>query len=159
MSKLKISNIETVERESVGNEASFAAKVGRFTSLLGMKGFGMSVVEVEPGKKAWPYHLHYGEEEMFVILKGEGTIRYDDEHHPIKPGDVIYTPPGDGTAHQIINTSDAPLQYLAMSTQQLPEVCYYPDSGKYGSYFSRDEGDVDAFMAHERSEEDYFKGE
>ena len=33
-----------------------------------------------------------------------------------------------------INTSDAPLKYLSLSTREFPEVCEYPDSGKYMAY-------------------------
>lgn len=31
---------------------------------------------------------------------------------------------------QIINTSDAPLKYLSVSTKEQPGICEYPDSGK-----------------------------
>ena len=44
---------------------------------------------------------------------------------------VVFTPTGPGTAHQIINTSDAPLTYLALSTKRSPDACYYPDSDKW----------------------------
>jgi uncharacterized cupin superfamily protein len=127
-----------------------------------MKGLGCNVIDLEAGNKAWPYHLHYGHEELFVVIKGSGSIRFDGELHPIKTGDVIYTPPGDGTAHQIINTSNESLQYLALSTKQSPETCFYPDSGKYGSYFSKGEstdGERGAFIAHESSQMNYFEGE
>jgi uncharacterized cupin superfamily protein len=87
-------------------------------------------VVVPPGKKAWPYHLQYANEEMFVILEGAGTLRYDGERYPIKAGDVISTKAGSGTAHQIINSSDAELRYLAISTMIHPEISEYPDSGK-----------------------------
>ena len=29
------------------------------------------------------YHLHYAEEEMFVILEGQRTTRYDGAKHPV----------------------------------------------------------------------------
>jgi uncharacterized cupin superfamily protein len=85
---------------------------------------------VPPGKKAWPYHLHHANEELFVILDGSGTLRHDDERYPIKAGDVISTGTGKGTAHQIVNTSDAELRYLAISTMIHPDIAEYPDSGK-----------------------------
>ena len=44
---------------------------------------------VPPGKKAWPYHSHYANEEMFVVIAGEGTLRYGGDAYPVKPGDVI----------------------------------------------------------------------
>jgi len=159
LTKLSISNIDSVDKKAVGNGDSFEAQVGSFTSLFNMKGLGCSVVELAPGKKAWPYHLHYGQEELFVVLDGYGTIRFNDEKHAIKPGDIIFTPPGEGTAHQIINTSNENLKYLAFSTEENPELCYYPDSGKYGSYVKIDDGDMKVFLAHESNKVGYFDGE
>ena len=48
----------------------------------------------------------------------------------VKAGDVIFVPPGAEYPHQLINTSDAPLKYLTISTRDQPEICEYPDSGK-----------------------------
>ena len=62
----------------------------QFTRLLYEQG-GWSC----PG---WPFHLHYGQEELFVVLAGEGTLRYDDSETPIRTGDVIFAPTGDGSA-------------------------------------------------------------
>jgi len=53
---------------------------------------------------------------------------------PIKAGDVITIPPGPEYPHHIINTSDAPLHYISISTQKEPEICVYPDSGKIGAF-------------------------
>ena len=115
---------------------------------LGTRQIGCTLVVLEPGKRAWPYHLHYAEEELFVVLEGEGTLRYDDEEFPIRSGDMVLTPPGPDTAHQIINTSETKLRYLALSGKRRPEVCYYPDSGKYGAYLG--EWREDAFIAKGR---------
>jgi uncharacterized cupin superfamily protein len=92
---------------------------------------GASFDIVPPGKRSCPYHFHYAQEEMFVILEGEGTLRVAAEMIPIRAGDVIDIPPGPDYPHQIINTSNAPLKYLSISTKEYPEVCEYPDSGKY----------------------------
>jgi uncharacterized cupin superfamily protein len=95
---------------------------------------GAGIDILPPGKRACPYHFHYAQEEMFVILEGAGTLRVAGEMIPIRAGDVIDIPPGPEYPHQIINTSDAPLKYLSISTQELPEVCEYPDSGKYVAF-------------------------
>jgi len=69
---------------------------------------------------------------MFFILDGSGELRYGDARHPIRAGDIIACPPGGPeTAHQIINTGDAEMRYLAVSTMESPDICEYPDSGKY----------------------------
>ena len=35
---------------------------------------GASIDIVPPGKRACPYHFHYVEEEMFIVLEGSGTL-------------------------------------------------------------------------------------
>lgn len=153
-------NIAAVEKITVGNGKNFNAAVRRFTGPLQMKNLGCGYVEVPPGKKAWPYHLHYGIEEIFIIMKGTGLLRYDGEQYDLAEGDVIYTPAGDGTAHQIINNSNQPLCYFAVSTMQLPDICHYPDSRKYGAYYDDGaDGGVKAFIARDSSHLDYFDGE
>ena len=64
---------------------------------------------------------------------GEGTLRKADEEYPIWAGDFICSPPDQEQPHQIINTSDDPLHYIAVSTMRSPDVVEYPDSGKVGA--------------------------
>ncbi|WP_170287428.1 cupin domain-containing protein [Halioglobus maricola] len=159
MSDLPRSNFNNIELRRVGNGEGFSASAARFGDLLGMERMGCSIVELAPGEKGWPFHLHYGEEELFVVIEGTGLMRYGDGEHSIGPGDVLFTPPGEGTAHQIINNSSAPLRYLAMSTHADPAMCYYPDSGKYAAYAQQPDGSWKAFIAHESSQVDYYEGE
>ena len=105
-----------------------SARLARGTAALKM---GASIDVLEPGKRGCPYHLHHAQEEMFVILEGAVTLRVAGEMLPIRAGDVAFIPPGPEYPHQIINTSEAPLKYLSFSTNETPEICEYPDSGKY----------------------------
>ena len=155
--KVPIINLADLPLEAYGKGGQFAAMLGRAGATLGTRQIGCTLVVLEPGKRAWPYHLHYAEEELFVVLEGEGTLRYDDEEFPIRSGDIVLTPPGPGTAHQIINTSETKLRYLALSGKRRPEVCYYPDSGKYGAYFG--ERREDGFIAKAESAVDYWLDE
>jgi uncharacterized cupin superfamily protein len=121
---------------------------------------GAGVDILPPGKRSCPYHFHYAQEEMFIILEGEGTLRVAGEMIPIRAGDVIGIPPGPEYPHQIVNTSNAPLKYLSISTQEVPEVCEYPDSGKYLAY-SRTKGPLlDGGRMHRPDADlDYWDGE
>jgi uncharacterized cupin superfamily protein len=97
---------------------------------------------------------------MFVILEGQGTLRVAGEEIAIAAGDVIGIPPGPEYPHQIVNTSDAPLKYLSISTQEHPEVCEYPDSGKYGVFTGADGPLVQRRRLHRAdSALDYWDGE
>jgi uncharacterized cupin superfamily protein len=71
---------------------------------------------------------------MFVVLQGRGTLRVAGEMVPVRAGDVVFIPAGPEYPHQFINTSDEVMKYLSFSTQERPEVCYYPDSDKIGAY-------------------------
>lgn len=68
---------------------------------------------------------------MFLILEGEGELRFGDQRYPIRKHDVIACPTGGAeVAHQIINTGTTPMRYLALSNLAEIDVCEYPDSGK-----------------------------
>jgi len=84
---------------------------------------------VPPGATAFPFHMHCINDEALYILKGQGTLRIGDERVPVGPGDFIAHPAAT-VAHQLVNDSDAPLEYLAMSTVHSGEIVLYPDSDK-----------------------------
>jgi uncharacterized cupin superfamily protein len=120
---------------------------------------GASVDLLPPGKRSCPYHLHHAREEMFIVVQGSGTLRVAGELLPIAAGDVMFLPAGPEYPHQIINTSDAPLQYLSISTMQTPEISEYPDSNKHGVWVDR--GATVVFEARHRNggDLDYWDGE
>lgn len=109
----------------------------RIGPMIGVKDLGISYSEVQPGMSSCPFHNHHVEDEMFIILEGEGTYRFGTESYLIKAGSVLGAPAGgQETAHQIINTGTTVLRYYGISTMSLADVCEYPDSGKFG-VFSR----------------------
>jgi hypothetical protein len=68
---------------------------------------------------------------MFLILEGEGELRFGDQRYAIRKHDVIACPTGGPeVAHQIINTGTSTMRYLALSTLSEVDVCEYPDSQK-----------------------------
>ena len=127
-----VMNVDDVEYRDWGAGGRYQAELGSMSPQMGARKLGYNVVRLAPGKCAWPYHLHHANEEMFVVLEGEGTLRLNGEEHPLRKGDVICCPTGAEGAHQITNSSDAELKYLAISTMQSPEVAQYPDSDKVG---------------------------
>ncbi|MEP6876868.1 MAG: cupin domain-containing protein [Burkholderiales bacterium] len=123
---------------------------------------GVSIDTVAPGMRACPYHFHYAQEEVFIVLEGEGTLRVAGEMLPIGTGDVMFIPPGPDYPHQIINTSAAPLKYLSVSTRESPEVVEYPDSAKYLAVAAGTlNGERQSFgrMHREQDDLDYWDGE
>jgi len=130
--KTPVVNIENVPFVKRSQGERFEAQIAPVGAELQSRKLGFNVTVVPAGKRAFPYHAHRGNEEMFFILEGEGSVRIAGNTHKIRKGDFIALPPGRDSAHQIINDSSAPLRYLAVSTMETPEVVEYPDSGKLG---------------------------
>lgn len=133
-------NLDDIELQSVDagmtptgkNADSYDIRWGEIASRIGARKLGYNLTVVAPGKRNCPFHNHRVEEEMFFILEGSGELRYGDARHPLRAGDIIACPPGGPeAAHQIINTGDGELRYLAVGTNETPDICEYPDSGKY----------------------------
>lgn len=129
-----IRNFHEAPRERFVRAPRYDSESASLSKGTAAKQLGASFDIVAPGQQSCPYHYHHAEEEMFIILQGEGTLRVAGEMVPIKAGDTIFIPAGPEYPHHIINTSNAPLHYLSVSTKAAVEVCGYPDSGKLGSY-------------------------
>lgn len=146
--------------------AHFKARMGAVGAKIGAQKLGYNVTVLPPGKRAFPFHSHRVNEEMFFVLEGSGEIRVGGQTHPIKQGDFIACPPGGpDSAHQIINTSDtAELKFLAVSTMLSPEIAEYPDSGKFGVIARHESGkdakpEVMRFIGRMEMAVDYWEGE
>jgi uncharacterized cupin superfamily protein len=146
-------------------EQYHGAAIAPISPLIGAQRLGYNFTTVPPGKCAFPAHNHYGNEEMFFILEGTGEVRIGEERHAIRSGDVIACPVGGiETAHQIRNTGDSDLKYLAVSTMQTPDLVQYPDSGKTGAahFMERDEQGIPKairVLGREKDNLDYWDGE
>ena len=113
----------------------FGSRSGSIGTRIGARLLGYNITAVAPGKRAFPLHNHHANEEMFFILQGTGELRVGKEKFPIRKGDFIANPPGGPEhAHQLINTGNEELRYLAVSTMIVPETVEYPDSGKVAAY-------------------------
>ena len=126
-------NLADVEFDDVEENGYFTSRRALFSAGIGASKLGYNLSELPPGKAQCPFHAHREEEEMFLVLEGEGELRFGDQRHRIRRYDVITCPTGGAdVAHQIINTGSVPLRYLAVSNLASTEVCEYPDSGKVG---------------------------
>jgi len=162
--KPRILNIENVSSTKRSHGESFEAQIQPVGVAIDSRMLGFNVTIIPPGKRAFPYHAHRGNEEMFFILEGEGSIRIAGTTHAIRKGDFISLPPGRDSAHQVINDSKGPLRYLAVSTMQVPEVVEYPDAGKIGVIAGTSGGrppaeDSIRHFTHVKDGVDYWDGE
>src|SRR6187200_268487 len=151
----RVINLDELKLEHFENGNKFEGESVRIGPKIGAKDLGFSYDVVPPGKISCPFHSHRGEEEMFFIVKGEGTLRYGQETRKVRAGDFICCPVGGPeTAHQIINDSNDVLAYISVSTMMPAEVCEYPDSGKVGAF-----GGGVRHMTRTDQAQDYWTGE
>jgi uncharacterized cupin superfamily protein len=142
----------------------FDARLGQVGTRIGARKLGYNITVVAPGQRAFPFHSHRINEEMFFVLEGSGEVRIGSERFALRSGDLLACPPGGPeTAHQIINTGTADLKYLAVSTLEYPEICDYPDSGKFlvSERQRNADGSVEGFRFIGRTDAavDYWEGE
>ncbi len=143
----------------------FDARMGFIGPRVGAQKLGYNITAVPPGKRAFPFHNHQVNEEMFFILQGTGEARIGAQTYPVREGDVIACPAGGKeAAHQITNTGTEELRYLAVSTKLSPEICEYPDSGKFGvlaEFVAGADGKPQrfVFVGRENGSLDYWEGE
>lgn len=130
-----IANLDDVEFDDIEDNGVYTSRRALFSAGIGARKLGYNLTVLLPGKAQCPFHSHRGEEEMFLILDGEGELRFGSERYPLRRHDVIACPTGGPeVAHQIINTGNVDLRYLAVSNVEGVEVCEYPDSGKVGIF-------------------------
>ncbi len=96
----------------------------------GSRWTGLRHIEVDAGALTGPPHVHSAEEELFVVLEGDGTLElWPDEHQPVRAGSVVARPPGTGVAHAFRGGENG-LTLLAWGTREPNDICWYPRSKK-----------------------------
>ncbi len=91
-------NLDDVEARTV--ERSRIARARRnLGAAVGSISTGLQHVVVAPGKLSAPLHCHSLEEELFVILEGDGVLLLDDRETSVLPGHVVSRTNGTGVSH------------------------------------------------------------
>jgi len=132
MSGSRVIHSDDLPWEEGGHGDLFAHRRRRLGRESGGLQLGCSMIELDPGKTAWPFHYHRANEEALYLLAGEATLRLGSERVRVRAGDYVALPAGPDDVHQLTNTGTEPVRYLVISTTVTPDVCVYPDSGKVG---------------------------
>lgn len=82
---------------------------------------------LKPGAKSAKMHSHSLQEEFFLVLKGDGTLRVNDQEYAVRTGDCFAKPAGQQIAHQFINTSNDLLEILDVGIPDPNDEIFYPD--------------------------------
>jgi uncharacterized cupin superfamily protein len=127
-----IVNVQHVQPEVRGGRGR--RDLGR---AAGSRWTGLKYIELNPGVLSGPPHVHSAEEEILVVLDGDGTLELtpsqppssEPETLPVRTGSVVARPPGTGVAHAFC-AGDSGMTVLAWGTREPNDICWYPRSKK-----------------------------
>ena len=105
---------------------------------LGSRNMTVTWVDVPPGAEQRA-HSHPDAEQVYVIVRGTGTLSAAGDTQTLEPGDLALIPPA--TDHTIANQGTEPLSLVSVQSpavsveetfgRQLAEVAGYDDEDEY----------------------------
>ena len=116
--------------EEEWQEGRFGGREQDLGRAAGSVRVGLRREVIARGKQSSPRHAHMTEEEIFVVLRGRGTLLRGEERVAVGPGDVVAFPAGTGVAHAFLADPEEELEFLSIGERKDNEVVVYPDSGK-----------------------------
>lgn len=93
-------------------------------NAAGCDRIGLRRIRISPGKQSTPVHAHFGEEEIFYVLRGAGFSWQEGGVYEIGEGDVLLHPRG-GPAHTVVAGDDG-IDVLAFGDNLRHEAVRFP---------------------------------
>jgi uncharacterized cupin superfamily protein len=88
---------------------------------------GLKHVDLARENDGAPPHCHSSEEELFIVLTGDGLCTIGEEEHALRPGSIVSRPAGTAVAHSF-RAGNEGMTYLAYGTREPGDIVYYPRS-------------------------------
>ena len=94
MADVKIAKIDEIAPYS-GPKTIPGIRMRPAARAMGITAWGMSVFEIDPGTTGYPEHDHSrdGQEELYVVLRGNGTVQAGDEKFEVSAGAMVRVGP------------------------------------------------------------------
>lgn len=121
--------------ETFGGGVAFESAHNRFEQ------YGVNLHVVQPGHPTCRYHCE-GDQESFLVLRGECLLIVDEQERSLRPGDFFHCPPG--TRHVIVGAGDGPCAILMIGGRAHRRSAHYPYSevaARHGASAAVDTGD------------------
>ena len=119
-------SIATPVFDEVREHPGFNCLRARLGRQAGSEKLSMSLWDLPAGEAAYPYHFHLAEEEIVVLLEGAPSLRTPAGWREMEVGEVVCFLVGEEGAHQIVNRTEEPVRFLAISNQQPDIVVFSP---------------------------------
>jgi uncharacterized cupin superfamily protein len=92
---------------------------------FGLANFGVNLTRLAPGGESALLHRHTKQDEFIYILEGHPTLVTETAEIPLGPGMCAGFPAG-GTAHHLVNRTDAGVVYLEVGDRTAGDTVDYP---------------------------------
>ncbi len=126
---VNVEDLESVQSDG----ATVGRRVRNVGRAAGSLRTGLRIADVLPGKLNAPPHCHSAEEEIFVVIDGDGHLLLWEEggvvESPVRTGSVVARVAGTGVAHAF-RAGGQGMTVLMYGTRDPNDICYYPRSGK-----------------------------
>ncbi|MFC1619356.1 cupin domain-containing protein [Candidatus Neomarinimicrobiota bacterium] len=96
----------------------------RLGKATGAERIGVNYCRLKKGQISSTFHTHSLEEEFFLLLEGQATLRWGKEQYSLGPGDAVAVLPG-GPAHQMRNDAEEDCIFLAIGTRDTQDEVSY----------------------------------
>ena len=93
----------------------------------GLTHFGVNHVTLAPGGTSSLRHWHTLEDELVVVLRGQLVLKTDCGEQILSAGMFAGFPAGKRDAHQFVNRSTEPAEYLEIGDREPGDTAFYPD--------------------------------
>lgn len=106
----------------------------RLGPVTGAEGLGIAIIDVAPGARSTPPHSHADEDELFLVLAGDGLSwqssgSRDVRTYAISAGDVLFHE-GNGDAHTLV-AGERGLRVLVLAEGSRTNITWMPRTGQF----------------------------
>jgi mannose-6-phosphate isomerase-like protein (cupin superfamily) len=111
----------SVETSPINHRGGQSSHLLLAKGQFGSQQLAITWVDCPPGSEQ-PVHEHDGKEQVYVIVRGSGTMTVGDERREVSAGTLVFVPPGMG--HSIRNDGPDMLVYVSATAPpfEVPEL-------------------------------------
>ena len=121
------SHLKQIERRQLTskNRQQLYSIVKSVSDAVDINSLLIHIEELAPGNFSARPHSHTTKDEVFIIIRGEGSLITNDELQKISEGDIVSFKGCDEEVHVIQNTSKSALCYISIATNPRDDTVNY----------------------------------
>jgi quercetin dioxygenase-like cupin family protein len=114
-----VRNLRDAEWKHAPGRGAVAIALDDFEGMRTSKQLGFNVFVLEPGDEMSLYHREL-DQEAFLVLRGEATLRIEDDERPLRQWDFFHCPPG--TPHLLRGAGSGSCVIVAVAAREHDRV-------------------------------------